>query len=392
MQKLKTMDDVPLDGKRVLVRVDFNVTVGKDGIVDQYEDYRLEAALPTLQELQRRRCKIVLLTHLGSSEDESGDFGLGPIARRLSELLRDEVRQLKHLYGREVDVAVSGMERGGVVLLPNVRLDEREEAGSEKFAAELAEVADAYVNEAFSVSHRDHSSVVLVPRLLPSCAGRRTALEYGVLQRLRDLPEHPYVAIMSGSKVHTKVSLLSQLLRQVDCLCLGGRLANVVLAALGKRTSEHYGAKDMAVAARLLQEGREKIVLPRDVVIGPESVEDGEATVVSVEELPRDGLGIWDIGPASVDHCLSVCRSAKTIMWNGPVGKFEVPAYALGTRQLARGLASLSALRVVGGGDTAHALELYHLVDKFDHVSVGGGAMVTMLEGSRMPGLEPLYA
>lgn len=388
---LRTMDDIPLDGKRVLVRVDFNVTVGDDGIVDQYEDYRIETALPTIHELQRRRCKVLLLTHLGRPGEELGNFDLAPIGRRLKELLRDDVRQLKSFHGGEVEVALASVEPGGVVLLPNVRLDGREEARSQRFAADLVKAVDAYVNEAFSVSHRDHTSVALVPKLLPSCAGRRTVQEYETLQRLREHPDHPYVAIVSGAKVGTKVNLLRQLLQRVDSLCLGGRLANVFLAALGKGLVEQYDASDVAAASALLSEAMSKLVLPSDVIVNSQQGSADEGTLVTVDDVSADVRGIWDIGPDTVRRFLSVCESAKTIMWNGPVGKFEIPEYAKGTQQLAEGLSALSAFRVVGGGDTVHALELWRLTGRFDHVSVGGGAMVTVLEGGTMPGLEPLF-
>ena len=391
-RRLLGMDDVPLDGKQVLVRVDFNVPGGAGGIIEGYGDYRIKAAVPTIEELVQRRCKVLLLTHRGRPEEGDGDSDLEPVRRRLGELLREEVRALKHLAGDDVQAVVAGMEQGSVALLPNVRLDEREVIGSRKLAEELSRAGEVYVNEAFSVSHRDHTSVALLPKLLPACAGRRTVYEYDVLTRLRQRPERPYVAVISGVKVQTKVNLLEKLLNSVDKLCLGGVIANAFLAAQGRCSPNNFDSEDLAVAERLWAVAADKIVLPRDVVIGPPDGVGSSVRVVSIDDIPLDAEGVWDVGPATAEHWLNVLREAATIMWNGPLGKFEVAAYAGGTRRLAAGVALLTAWRVVGGGDTVYALEQMRLTNRFDHVSVGGGAMVAFLGGEVMPGLEPLYA
>lgn len=393
VRRLIGMDDVPLDGKQALVRVDFNVTGGAEGVIEGYEDYRIKAAVPTIEELARRRCKVLLLTHRGRpGEGDDGDSDLTPVRRRLEELLREEVRALKHLAGDDVRAVVSGMEQGNIALLPNVRLDEREVKKSRKLAEELSAVGEVYVNEAFSVSHRDHTSVALLPTLLPACAGRRTVHEYDVLTRLRQRPERPYVAVISGVKVETKVNLLEKLLNSVDKLCLGGIMANTFLAAQGRCPAGNFDSDDLAAAERLWAAAADKIVLPRDVVIGPPDGVGSSVKVVSVDDIPANAEGVWDVGPATAEHFLDVLRTAKTVTWNGPLGKFEVAAYAGGTRRLAEGMASLTAWRVAGGGDTVHALEQMRLTGRFDHVSVGGGAMVAFLGGEVMPGLEPLYA
>ncbi len=389
-QDLVTMDEVPLDGKAVLVRVDFNVAVGENNKVDEDEDYRIEMAMSTIEELQRRRCKVILMTHLGRPSAGEGDFSLGPIHRRLEDLIKEDVRLIDQLTGDTVKAAIDGMEKGSVAMLPNLRADERETAGSDKLAGELADLGDAYVNEAFSVSHRDHTSMSKVPRLMTACAGRRTVEEYEVLSKLKKEPERPYVAIVSGAKVHTKVNLLRKLVKQVDSLCVGGVLANMFLANQGKAPRESFTYEDMQVAKELWEEAGDKIVVPRDLVIGSL---DGSATgreVVSVDTALSSAVGVWDVGPVTVKEFLDISRQAKTIMWNGPIGMFEVPAYSEGTRSLAFGLAELESFKVVGGGETVHVLEMYKLRKKFDHVSVGGGAMVAFLEGSPMPGLTPI--
>jgi phosphoglycerate kinase len=383
------MDDILLDGKVVLVRVDFNVAVGKDGVVDRDEDYRIEAAVPTIEELLQRRCKVLLLTHLGRPGEEEGDFDVAPAARRLSDLLHEDVRMLKHLSGDSVRAAVGGLTPGSVAMLPNVRLDEREAAGSERFAAELADTAEVYVNEAFSVSHRDHTSVALVPKLLPSCAGRRCVAEFEVLSKLSHNPPRPYVACVSGAKVSTKLNLLERLLTQVDHLCLGGVLANTFLVALRKCSVETCAAEELEAAEELWSRAQDKIELPEDVVVG--SPDGTEARTVSVSEIPSDVGGVWDVGPQTVRAYSAFCREAQTIMWNGPLGMYEEPAYRSGTRLFAEELAGLPGVRVVGGGDTVTALEQLKLTPKFNHVSVGGGAMLELLEGKEMPGLAPLF-
>lgn len=389
--RLRTMDDVPLDGKRVLVRVDMNVSVGADGKVDAAEDYRIETALPTIEELMQRRCKVILVTHRGRPQKNNADIDLTPVHRRLQDLLREEVKRTRTLTGDDVGAIVDGLEPGGVVLLPNIRTDEREENGNSQFAHDLARHADAFVNEAFSVSHRAHASVVGVTEHLQSCAGRRVVMEVAALERLRHNPARPYVALVSGAKIMTKVSLFKDLLQHVDTLCVGGQLANVLLAAQGKHPIEGwFSAEEIEVAQEILKLSSTKLVLPIDVVIGDRSGQ-GEIKVVSVDAIPADVAWVGDIGPASVKQYLDSCRGAKTVMWNGPLGLFEVPQFAEATRLMAQGLATMSGYRVVGGGDTVNVLEQERLVKKFDHVSVGGGAMIAFLEGTPMPGLIPLY-
>lgn len=387
---MKTLDDIPVDGKRVLVRTDFNVAFNSAGRVGNEEDYRLKAALPTLEELQQRRCKIIILTHRGRPGESSDNGDLTPVAHRLAELLRDDVKQTRHLYGDDVEAIVSGLSPGAFVLLPNVRLDEREEHRNERFAQQLAQVADVYVNEAFSASHRDHTSVALLPRLMTSCAGRRTVVEVEALDRLRDAPVRPYVAIASGAKIETKIGLLESLTKTVDVLCVAGRLANVFLAAQQRGSAAGFSASELNTARQLLATARAKLVLPVDVVVGSVDGKSGVETV-NVEDIPADAPGVWDIGPLSVKLFLKHCAGAQTILWNGPVGKFEVRTYAAATDALVTGLGKLEAYKVVGGGDTVVAVDRLHARSKFNHVSTGGGAMLAYLEGQPMPGLDPLY-
>ena len=387
--QLKTLDNTPVDGKVVFLRVDFNVSVGLDGKMGPHEDYRIRSALPTIRELQQRRCRILLATHRGEAGENQD---VAPLRHRLEDLLGEEIVATRHLYGDEVKAKLSALEPGGIVFLPNVRSDPREEALNEQFARQLSEAADAYVNEAFSVCHREHASVALVPRLLPSCAGQRVVEEVSVLERLRSAPGHPYVAVLSGSKIATKEKLLRKLLAHVDRLCIGGQLANVMLAAQGKYKTSRFAAEEVELAKNILAEAGDRIILPLDVVVG---AEDGRAETVSVcdtSAIPEDAPGVWDIGPKTVQLFSEECRAAQTVLWNGPLGRFERQAYSRGTAEFADLLSQQKNFRVLGGGETVTAIEQASLASAFDHVSVGGGALIQFLEDGPMPGLAPLYA
>ncbi len=390
MVRLRTMDDIMLDGKRVIVRVDFNVTAGADGIVDATEDYRIEAALDTIHELRQRRCKVLLLAHLGRPGEEDGMLTMDPIKKRLEILLQESVRMLPKLYGQQVDSIIQGMDQGEVALFPNVRLDDREMQNNDHFADELATAGDVYINEAFSVCHREHASIALLPKKLPSAAGRRTVLEVVALSRLKSDAKKPYIAIMSGAKITTKIGVLEYLLSTVDMLCVGGKIANVFLVARGKWEYSNFNATEIDTAKRLLETHGDKIMLPVDVVIGNEDGSD--VKIIDLHSSYASNIPVWDIGPKSVEQIIQACTTAASVVWNGPVGWYEVDAYAQGTRDLAKKLSEAKAYRVVGGGDTVTMLEKMNLVSKFNHVSIGGGAMIEFLEGKAMPGLTALAA
>ncbi len=386
---LRGMDEMQLDGKRVIVRVDFNVSAGADGIVDATEDYRIEAALETIHELRQRRCKVLLLTHLGRPGEDDGIVDIAPIHRRLQMLIQEDVRLLPKLYGSQVDAIIQGMEPGEVALFPNVRMDDREMVPNDRFAQELASSADVYINEAFSVSHRDQTSVSVLPKKLPSVAGRRTILEVATLSALRNNAKHPYVAITSGAKISTKIGVLEYLLSQVDTLCVGGKIANAFLVAQGRWKSAAFSEEEIATAKKLLDDHGAKIVLPVDVVIGNE---DGtNKSIVQLDSDDEVSGPVWDIGPKSVQQIIDACSSAQTIVWNGPVGRYEVAAYGEGTRAVAHALAGMQSNRIVGGGDTVTMIESMNLISAYTHVSIGGGAMIEFLEGKSLPGLVPLY-
>lgn len=390
-RRFKTLDDIDLLEKTVFVRVDYNVTIGKDGRVDSGEDYRIEASLPTLRELREKKCKIILATHLGRPKTDKIYWDLEPVRLRLQELLGEETRKSDYLYGPEVERSIKDLPAGGFLILPNVRMDVREESNDLEFARELLGGADVYVNEAFSVCHRQHASVAQAPLLLPSAAGRRTVLEVEALEVLCDNPEMPYVAIVSGAKIATKVGLLKRLLEKVDEIYVGGQIANLFLYVAGKYAGDDFEDKDIELGRELWEAYSSRIRLPVDVVVGPEQADGTEATVL-VDEIPVGAGGVWDVGPATVGEIVSACETAKTVLWNGPIGRVEMPGYERSSVQLARALADIPAYVVVGGGDTVNLLEREALLDKFEHVSIGGGALVAFLEGQNLPGLEPLYA
>jgi phosphoglycerate kinase len=373
----------------VLVRVDFNVSLGSDEKVDQFEDYRIEAALPTLRELQQKNCRILVLTHLGRPQP-GWKWDLEPIRQRLGELIGMEIKYVESLAPQVLREAVQALKPGEILLLPNIRQDAREEAGEESLAKELAAQADIYVNEAFSVSHRRHASLVGLPQYLPACVGRRCEQEVRVLQELKEAPPQPYLAIISGAKISTKVELVQKLLEKVDYLFVGGQIANVFLQATGKLGGSLFPLVEVEMARQLWDKANGKIYLPKEVVTGPEKPQKGEMKTVLAGELLETDT-VWDVGREAVAEIIEYAKKSQTVLWNGPLGRCEVPPYDQATRQLARNLAQLKAFTVVGGGDTVNILEQEGLVDKFSHVSVGGGALVAFLEGSKMPALEPLY-
>lgn len=388
-KRLKTLEDLPPPGGRVLVRVDFNVSVGSDGEVDGTEDYRISSVVPTLRELAQRGDRVIILPRRGREDGDASELDLTAVHRRLEELMGQPVPTISQLTGEEAVRETHAVEPGHIVMLPNVRRDRREVEVSDLFADELAQLGEAYVSEAFSEAHRSHTSLTLLPHKLPSVAGRRCELEVRVLHQVVSDMKRPYVVLVSGAKLHDKIGMLRRLAEVADYVCIGGKIANVFLAAEGKLSPEHYPPDEVAAAQSLLQLAARKIRLPQDIVTG---AEDGSAyvRVVPLAEI-NDGLPAWDVGPATVKEFLEVCKLAQTIVWNGPMGRCEAAAYCTGTTTLAEGLSRMQAFRVVGGGDLVNALQQARMLEKFDHASVGGGAMIAFLEGKRMPGLEALY-
>ena len=392
LRQKKTIRDVDVRGRRVLVRADFNVPLDEDGTIA--DDTRIRASLPTIRYLCEQNARIILCSHLDRPKGVVEErLRLALVANRLSVLLDRPVVALRDCIGPEVESAVAGMSGGDIVLLENLRFHPEERADDPAFAKHLAGLAEVYVNDAFGASHRAHASVVGVPEHLPAVAGLLLEKEVKTFRRILEDPERPFAAVIGGAKVSDKLEVLENIISRVDLLLIGGGMAATFLASRGYGTGISHVETDRldavrAISAQATELGL-RLLLPRDVVVA-ERLEAGSPTrVVPATELP-DGWLIADIGPGAADefsHELSRCR---TVVWNGPMGVFEVPAFAEGTRRIAATLANLRGTTVVGGGSTADAVVRFGLEDRLTHVSTGGGAALTMLAGRPLPGVEAL--
>ncbi|MCL4466425.1 MAG: phosphoglycerate kinase [Chloroflexi bacterium] len=385
----QTIRDADVSGKRVLVRVDFNVPLDKQGRIT--DDTRIRAALPTIQYLLQHGAAVILVTHLGRPDGKVVDkLRLDPVARRLEELLGGTVIKAPDSVGPEVRQIASGLRPGQVLLLENVRFHPEEEANDAVFARQLAELADVYVDDAFGTAHRAHASTSGVAAYRPAYAGFLMEKEIDTMGRALENPERPFVALIGGAKVSTKIGVLNNLLDKVDRLLIGGAMANTFLRAQAYDTGKSLVEEDkVGLAEELLRKGDEKLLLPVDVVVASKPEAGAETKVVPVSGIPAEML-VVDIGPETIQTYADVVANAKTVVWNGPMGIFEVPEFARGTRAMAEALASSQALSIVGGGDSVAAVEQMGLADKITHVSTGGGASLEFLEGRTLPGVEVL--
>jgi len=385
----KTIRDIDPKGKRVFVRVDFNVPL-KDGRIT--DDTRIRAALPTLRGLLGRGASLIVASHLGRPEGKPDPkLSLKPVAKRLSELLGKPVKMLPDCVGPEVGVAVKAMRPGDTVMLENLRFHPEEEAGDEGFARQLASLADIYVNDAFGAAHRAHASTAVMAKFLPAVAGLLVEKEVAMLSQVLESPERPFVAILGGVKA--KIGVIENLMTKVDALIIGGGMAYTFLKAQGKEIgSSVFEQEHLQLAKEILARAAERgprIVLPCDVVVTTELKQDASRKVVSADNIPADWVGA-DIGTESRRLFAEVIASAKTVVWNGPMGVFEVPALAEGTRAIAQAVADSGAMSVVGGGDSAAAIEQMGFAEKVTHVCTGGGASLEFLEGKELPGIAAL--
>ncbi len=384
----KTVEDVSVQGKRVLVRVDFNVPLDNGEVTD---DTRIRAALPTIRYLLEQGAAVILMSHLGRPKGEVRDeLRMGPVARRLSELLGVQVAKLDDCVGPEVEKAAKGLQPGQVLLLENLRFHPEEEANDQAFAQKLASLADIYVDDAFGTAHRAHASTTGVANYLPAVAGFLMERELKMLGQILADPARPFVAILGGAKISGKIGVIRSLLSKVDLLLVGGGMANTFLKAQGHEVGASLVENDsLGVARAILEEGGDKLVLPVDVVVADAFSEDANARTVGVDQVPSDWR-ILDIGPRTVGLFEERLSSAATVFWNGPMGVFEFPRFAAGTVALATSLAGSHATTVVGGGDSVAALQQAGLADKITHVSTGGGASLEFLEGKTLPGVAAL--
>ncbi len=385
----KTLRDIDVKGRRILVRVDFNVPL-EDGAVG--DDTRITAALPTIRHLIDGGAKTILCSHLGRPKGKPDPkYSLAPVATRLGELLGRPVRFAPGCVGPKVEELVAAMKPGDVLLLENLRFHAEEEKNDPAFATALAALADLYVDDAFGSAHRAHASTAGVADHLPAVAGFLMERELDFLGRALADPARPFVAILGGAKVSDKIAVIDNLLGKVDALLVGGGMANTFLKAQGREIGKSLVENDkVGVAEKLLREGGSKLLLPVDAVVGDRLDAAAERRTVDVANVPPGWL-ILDIGPKTIATFTGRLRGAKTVIWNGPMGVFEMEPFAAGTFAIARALAGLSgATTIIGGGDSAAAVEQAGVAEKITHVSTGGGASLEFLEGKELPGVAVL--
>ncbi len=389
----KTVKDINVQGKSVIVRCDFNVPM-KEGVIT--DDIRIVSALPTVKYLMEQGAKVILMSHMGRPEGEPNmKYTLKPVADRLTELLGQEVLFVSSpvVVDEAVKAAAAQLEEGRVMLLENVRFRKEETKNGADFAKELASLADIFVNDAFGTAHRAHSSTAGVADYLPAVSGFLIEKEVEFLGNAVENPKRPFVAIMGGAKVGDKIPVIENLLKKVDTLIIGGGMSYTFYKAEGLEIGTSILDKDsLEIAPQLLKKAEEagvKMLLPVDVVVADEFNNDAKTAIVDKDAIPADMMGL-DIGPKTVELYKAAIAEAETIVWNGPMGVFEMENFAGGTRAVAEALAESKAVTVIGGGDSAAAVEQFGLADKMTHISTGGGASLEFLEGKVLPGVAVL--
>ena len=393
MPDLSTID---VAGKRVFLRCDLNVPL-KEGVIK--DDGRIKASLPTIQLLLEKGASLVIAAHLGRPKGEAKpELSLAPVAKRLSELLAREVKFVGEVTGAAVTTAAESLKAGEILLLENIRFSaaetSKEESERAAFAGELAQLADIYVGDGFGAVHRQHASVFDLPKLLPHAAGTLVAAEVQVLKKLTQNPERPYGVVLGGAKVSDKLGVIENLLGKVDVLAIGGGMVFTFLKAQGKEIGTSLVEAEMLDVVKGLiataEKNGVKLVLPTDIVVAPTFAADATPTLVAADAIPADQMGL-DIGPVSAQAFAAEIVKCKTVFWNGPMGVFEFPNFAAGTKVVAQALTEVSGISVVGGGDSAAAVRALGFADsQFGYISTGGGASLEYLEGKELPGLKAL--
>jgi phosphoglycerate kinase len=388
----KSVKDVELKGKRVFCRVDFNVPMKEGQVTDET---RIKAALPTIEYLMNQGAKVILASHLGRPKGSVvEELRLTPVAKRLSELLGKEVKKADEAYGDSVKAMVDTLSEGDVLLLENVRFYAGEEKNDPELAKAFAELADVYVNDAFGAAHRAHASTEGIAHHLPAVSGLLMEKELDVLGKALSNPERPFTAIIGGAKVKDKIGVIENLLEKVDNLIIGGGLAYTFVKANGHEVGKSLLEEDkIDLAKSFMEKAKEKGVnfyMPVDVVVADDFSEEANIKTVAIEEIPSDWEAL-DIGPKTRDIYSDVIQNSKLVIWNGPMGVFELNKFAGGTRAVAEALAEANdTYSVIGGGDSAAAVEKFHLADRMSHISTGGGASLEFMEGKALPGVVAL--
>lgn len=389
----KTIKDIDLTGKKVLVRCDFNVPLNEQGEIT--DNRRIVGAIPTIEYLLKSNCKVILCSHLGRPKGEvKPEFSLKPVAEELSKLLSKDVKLAEDVTGKSAKELTSNMNEGEIVLLENVRFDAREEKNDETLSREFADLAEIFVNDAFGTAHRAHSSTTGVASFLPAVSGFLIEKELNFLGNALENPQRPFVAILGGKKVSDKIGVIDSLLDKVDTLIIAGGMAYTFFKSMGFNVGNSICEEDkLDLAKSLMEKAKQKgvkLMLPVDNIIADEFSPNANAKQIDSDQIP-DGWEGLDIGPQTIQNFSEELKKAKTIIWNGPVGLSEYEKFANGTMSLAKVLSELEdCITVIGGGDSAAAIEKAGLSDKMTHISTGGGASLEFLEGKKLPGIECL--
>ncbi|MER2107704.1 MAG: phosphoglycerate kinase [Solibacillus sp.] len=389
----KTMEDIQVKGQRVFVRVDFNVPMEEGRITDET---RIKAAIPTIQYLVDHGAKVILASHLGRPKGEvNEDMRLTAVGERLSELMGRPVKKLDESIGEAVEAAVAEMSDGDITLLENVRFHKGEEKNDEELSKAFARLADVYVNDAFGAAHRAHASTEGIAKFVNVAAsGYLMQKELDVLGKALSVPEHPFTAIIGGAKVKDKIDVIENLLDQVDHLIIGGGLSFTFSKAQGHDVGKSLLEEDkIELAKSFIEKAKEKGValhMPVDAVVANKFSKDAETKIVDIDAIPADWMGL-DIGPKTAENYAEIIKASKLIIWNGPMGVFEMDKFANGTKTVAEAMAETAGYTVIGGGDSAAAVEKFDVAEKMNHVSTGGGASLELMEGKELPGITALH-
>ncbi|WP_424923981.1 phosphoglycerate kinase [Alkalibacillus almallahensis] len=391
VKRKMNLRDVELQGKSVFCRVDFNVPMSKGEISD---DTRIQAALPTIMYLIQNGAKVILASHLGRPDGEVvEELRLDPIAQHLSNYLEQPVFKTDDVYSEDVSKAVGELEEGDVMLLENVRFEKGEKKNDEALAKQFASLADLYVNDAFGAAHRAHASTEGIAHHLPAVSGFLLEKEIEVLGKALDNPERPFTAIIGGAKVKDKIGVIDHLIDRVDHLLIGGGLSYTFIKSLGHEIGQSLlDEENIDLAKQFIQKAKDKGVslhLPVDVTVADDFSEEANTKVVPIDEIPSDWEGL-DIGSETVENFSQIIRDSKLVIWNGPMGVFEYEAFANGTKSVAKALSETEGYTVIGGGDSASAVEKFNYADQMDHISTGGGASLEFMEGKVLPGVAAL--